>query len=177
MVVRRSGIADKDKKLRVALGADHGGYSLKNELLARLQGQYDILDLGAHKFDRDDDYPDFAEAVAQAVASGKAQRGILACGSGVGACIAANKVPGVRACLCHDTYSAHQGVEHDDMNVLCLGARVIGIELAAELVEAFLKARFSQEKRHLRRLKKVLAIEKRALRSRANTQAHPYRLV
>ena len=173
---KQSGITEKYKKLGVALGADHGGYSLKNELLARLRGQYDILDLGAHKYDTDDDYPDFAEVIAQAVASGKAQRGILVCGSGVGACIAANKVPGVRACLCHDTYSAHQGVEHDDMNVLCLGARVIGIELAAELVEAFLKARFSQEKRHLRRLNKVLAIEKRALSSRANTQVRPYRL-
>ena len=164
MAVRRPGIVEKGKKLRVALGADHGGYLLKNELLARLQVQYDILDLGAHKYDPDDDYPDFAEVIAQAVASGKAQRGILVCGSGVGACIAANKVTGARACLCHDTYSAHQGVEHDDMNVLCLGARVIGIELAAELAEAFLKARFFQEKRHLRRLKKVLDIEKRALR-------------
>ena len=163
MAGKQPGITEKYKKLRVALGADHGGYSLKNELLARLRGQYDILDLGAHKYDTDDDYPDFAEVIAQAVASGKAQRGILVCGSGVGACIAANKVPGVRACLCHDTYSAHQGVEHDDMNVLCLGARVIGIELASELVEAFLKARFSKEKRHLRRLKKVLAIEKQAL--------------
>jgi ribose 5-phosphate isomerase B len=163
MADRRPCIADKDKKLRVALGADHGGYSLKNELLARLQVQYDILDLGAHEYDPDDDYPDYAEAVAQAVASGKAQRGILVCGSGVGACIAANKVQGGRACLCHDIYSAHQGVEHDDMNVLCLGSRVIGIELAAELVDAFLNAHFSKEKRYLRRLKKVLAIEKRAL--------------
>jgi ribose 5-phosphate isomerase B len=158
------GVSQKLKKPRVALGADHGGYSLKNELLARLQGQYDILDVGAHKYDPDDDYPDFAEAVAQTVASGKASRGILVCGSGVGACIAANKMPNVRACLCHDTYSAHQGVEHDDMNVLCLGARVIGVELAAELIEAFLKARFSNEKRHRRRLKKVLAIEKRTTR-------------
>ena len=164
MAGKQPGIPQKRKKLRVALGADHGGYSLKNELLARLRGQYDILDLGAHKYDPDDDYPDFAEAVAKAVASGKAQLGILVCGSGVGACIAANKVPGARACLCHDTYSAHQGVEHDDMNVLCLGARVIGIELAAELIEAFLKARFSSEKRHRLRLKKVLAIEKRATR-------------
>jgi ribose 5-phosphate isomerase B len=164
MAGRQPGIAEKDIKVRVVVGADHGGYSLKNELLGRLRRQYDILDIGAHKYDPDDDYPDYAEAVAQAVASGKAQRGILVCGSGVGACIAANKVPGVRACLCHDTYSAHQGVEHDDMNVLCLGARVIGIELATELVEAFLKARFSKEKRHRRRLKKVLAIEKRALR-------------
>ena len=163
MAGKRPDTAEKDIKLRVALGADHGGYSLKNELLARLQRQYDILDVGAHKYDPDDDYPDFAEAIAKAVASGKAQRGILVCGSGVGACIAANKVPGVRACLCHDTYSAHQGVEHDDMNVLCLGARVIGIELATELAIAFLKARFSDEKRHRRRLKKVLALEKRAL--------------
>jgi ribose 5-phosphate isomerase B len=164
MAGKRPGTAEKDIKLRVALGADHGGYSLKNELLARLQGQCDVSDVGAHKYDPDDDYPDFAEAVAKAVASGEAQRGILVCGSGVGACIAANKVPGVRACLCHDTYSAHQGVEHDDMNVLCLGARVIGIELAAELIEAFLKARFFKEKRHRRRLKKVLAIENRATR-------------
>jgi len=100
MAGKQPGITEKYKKLCVALGADHGGYSLKNELLARLQGQYDILDLGAHKYDLDDDYPDFAKAVAQAVASGKTQRGILVCGSGVGACIAANKVPGVRACLC-----------------------------------------------------------------------------
>jgi len=161
---KQSGITEKYKKLRVALGADHGGYSLKNELLARLRGQYDILDMGAHKYDPEDDYPDFAEAVSKAVASGKAERGLLVCGSGVGACIAANKVPSARACLCHDTYSAHQGVEHDDMNVLCLGARVIGIELATELIEAFLKARFSNEKRHRRRLKKVFAIEKRATR-------------
>ncbi len=149
--------------MHVVAGADHGGYSLKNELLARLRDQYDILDLGAHKCDPDDDYPDFSAAVAQAVASGRAQRGILICGSGVGACVVANKVPGVRAGLCHDTYSAHQGVEDDDMNVLCLGARVIGVELALEIVTAFLKARFSKEERHRRRLKKVLAIEKRAL--------------
>jgi ribose 5-phosphate isomerase B len=154
--------------LCVALGADHGGYSLKNELLARLSGQYDILDLGAHKYNPDDDYPDFAEAVARAVASGRAQRGILVCGSGVGASVAANKVPGVRACLCHDIYSAHQGVEHDDMNVLCLGAYVIGVELAIELVIAFLNAHFSKEERHRRRLKKVLVIEKRALRRQSD---------
>jgi len=163
MAGRRSDITEEGSKMRVALGADHGGYSLKNELLAQLRGQYSILDLGAHKYDPEDDYPDFAEAVAKAVASGKAERGILVCGSGVGACIAANKVPGARACLCHDTYSAHQGVEHDDMNVLCLGARVIGIELATELIEAFLKARFSHEKRYRRRLKKVLNLEKQAL--------------
>ena len=151
-------------KLRVAMAADHGGFTLKEELIARLRDTHDILDLGAYTLDPNDDYPDFAEPVAQAVARGQAHRGILMCESGVGACIAANKVPGVRACLCHDTYSAHQGVEHDDMNVLCLGARVIGIELAAELIEAFLKARFSKEKRYRRRLKKVLAIEKWATR-------------
>src|SRR4030042_3004551 len=140
-------MAKKETNLRVAIGADHGGFLLKNELVERLRKQFDIQDLGAHKFDPDDDYPDFAEAVARAVASGKARRGILVCGSGVGACIAANKVPGVRACLCQDTYSAHQGVEHDDMNVLCLGARVIGIELAAELANAFLRSQFSSAER------------------------------
>ena len=150
-------------KLKVALGADHGGFTLKNELVTRLQETYEISDLGACTFDPNDDYPDFALAVAQAVASGQAQRGILICGSGVSACIAANKVPGVRACLCHDTYSAHQGVEHDDMNVLCLGSRVIGIELATELVKVFLNANFSGETRHCRRLEKVLAIEHQAL--------------
>ena len=158
-------ITENGSKLSVALGADHGGYALKNELLTRLRGQYDILDMGANKYDPEDDYPDFAEAVAKAVVSGGAKRGVLVCGSGVGACIAANKVPGARACLCHDTYSARQGVEHDDMNVLCLGARVIGIELATELTEAFLEARFSKELRYRLRLKKVLAIEKRALES------------
>jgi ribose 5-phosphate isomerase B len=150
-------------KLRVVLGADHGGFALKNELSNRLRDICDLLDIGARRFDPADDYPDFVRAVAQAVASGQAQRGILICGSGVGACITANKVPGVRAGICHDTYSAHQGVEHDDMNVLCLGARVIGPELAAELVTAFLKARFSGEERHRRRLEKVLAIEQEAL--------------
>ena len=153
--------------LRVALGADHGGFSLKTELLPWLQDQgYEILDLGAQTLDPTDDYPDFSEAVAQAVASGEAQRGIVVCGSGVGACIVANKIPGVRACLCHDTYSARQGVEHDDMNVLCLGARVIEVELARELVTAFLSARFSTEERFRRRLRKLLAIESRAIQGR-----------
>jgi ribose 5-phosphate isomerase B len=150
-------------KLSVALGADHGGLTLKNELAARLQDICQMVDLGAHELDLNDDYPDFSLAVARAVASGQTQRGILVCGSGVGACIAANKVPGVRACLCHDTYSAHQGVEHDDMNVLCLGARVIGIELATEIVKAFVNAHFFGETRHLRRLEKVLAIERQSM--------------
>jgi len=147
-------------KLRVALGADHGGFSLKTELVSWLQAQgYEVLDLGAHAFDPADDYPDFAVAVALAVVSGKAHRGIIICGSGIGACIVANKIAGIRAGLCHDTYSARQGVEHDDMNVLCLGARVIGVELAKELSLAFLQARFSGAERHRRRLKKLFDIE------------------
>ena len=150
-------------KLRVAVGADHGGFDLKQQLVALLKDTCDIVDVGAGSFDPQDDYPDFVVPVARAVASGEVQRGIIICGSGVGACIAANKVPGVRAGTCHDTYSAHQGVEHDDMNILCLGARVIGIEVATELVTAFLEARFSGEERHRRRLDKVLDIERRAL--------------
>lgn len=151
-------------KLGVTLGADHGGFQLKSELLPWLGSrEFDVEDLGAHTLDADDDYPDFAEAVARRVASGKAHRGVLICGSGVGACIVANKVAGVRACLCHDTYSARQGVEHDDMNVLCLGARIVGFELARELLNAFLKARFSGEERHQRRLEKALAVERTAL--------------
>jgi ribose 5-phosphate isomerase B len=148
--------------LRVVLGGDHGGFAMKNELKSRLAGKFEITDLGAYGFKADDDYPDFANEVAQAVASLKAERGIIVCGSGVGACIAANKVPGVRAGLCHDTYSAHQGVEHDDMNVLCLGARVIGIELACEISFAFLNACFTAEERHVRRVNKINKIERRA---------------
>jgi ribose 5-phosphate isomerase B len=148
----------------VAVAADHGGFALKEELSDGLGGDYNLIDLGASTLDPDDDYPDFALAVARAVASGRAERGIIVCGSGVGACIAANKVRGVRAGLCHDTYSARQGVEHDDMNVLCLGARVIGGELARELVRAFLGARFSGEERHRRRLEKVLEAEWQAFR-------------
>ena len=154
-------------KLRVALGADHGGFALKNDLFTRLKDRYQVSDLGAHSLDPADDYPDFVRAVASAVASGEAERGIIICGSGVGACVAANKVPGIRAGLCHDTYSAHQGVEHDDMNVLCLGARVIGIELAGELAIVFLEARFSAEERHRRRLDKVRSIEDEALKGGA----------
>ncbi|HEY82902.1 MAG TPA: ribose 5-phosphate isomerase B [Dehalococcoidia bacterium] len=150
--------------MRVALGADHGGFSLKAELSSWLKEQgYEVLDLGAYALDPADDYPDFAAAVARAVAAGEAQRGIIICGSGVGACIVANKLAGVRAGLCHDTYSARQGVEHDDINVLCLGARIIGVELAKELVSAFLNARFSGAERHRRRLQKVLAIESKGL--------------
>ena len=146
--------------MRIAIGADHGGFPLKAELTPWLrENGYEVLDMGAETLIPTDDYPDYALAVAEAVASEKVQRGIIICGSGIGACIAANKIPGVRACPCHDTYSAHQGVEHDDMNVLCLGARVVGGALAMEVVEAFLKARFSGEERHRRRLQKVLDIE------------------
>ena len=149
----------------IALAADHGGFPLKVELVPWLQSQgYEISDLGAHSLDPDDDYPDFAEAAAREVVSGRAERGIVICGSGVGASVAANKVPGIRACLCHDVYSAHQGVEHDELNVLCLGARVVGVELAKDLVSAFLNARFTGEERHRRRLNKIAAIEGNTLR-------------
>ena len=150
--------------MRISIGADHAGLPLKQELTPWLEAQgHELLDFGAHEFDRDDDYPDYAEAVARAVASGEAKRGIMVCGSGVGACVTSNKVRGVRACMCHDTYSAHQGVEHDDMNVLCLGARIIGGELAREVVTAFLGAEFSGEERHRRRLNKLLAVERSSL--------------
>jgi len=147
--------------MRIAIGADHAGYSLKQAVareLARLGCQ--VVDKGTFNDDAVD-YPDFAEAVGESVASGESERGVLVCGSGVGASVAANKVRGIRAAVCHDTYSAHQGVEHDDMNVLTLGARVVGPELALELVRAFVNARFSGEERHMRRLNKVLAIESR----------------
>jgi ribose 5-phosphate isomerase B len=148
-------------KYSVAIGADHGGFEMKSELLPWVQARFGrVLDAGAVKFDAADDYPDFACAVSRAVASGEASRGIIICGSGVGASMVANKICGVRAGLCHDTYSAHQGVEHDDMNVLCLGARIIGIELAKELAAAFLNAHFSGEARHVRRLEKVAEIER-----------------
>ncbi len=150
-------------KLGVAVGADHGGFAMKNELVARFRDSYEITDVGADSYQPADDYPDFSAAVARAITSGQAQRGILICGSGVGACITANKIPGIRAGVCHDTYSARQGVEHDDMNVLCLGARVIRLDLAIELVTEFLNADFSGEERHRRRLEKVLAIERQGL--------------
>lgn len=146
----------------IAFGSDHVGFEMKNEIIRRLKDSYEILDIGPLAYDAADDYPDFAGAAASAVASGRAWRGILICGSGVGVCVAANKVPGVRACVCHDTFSAHQGVEHVEMNVLCLGARVIGIELAWELVTAFLKANFGGEDKHQRRLNKLMAIEKKS---------------
>ena len=146
--------------MRIAVGADHAGYSLKAPLVELLKELgHGVLDLGAKAYEAADDYPDFAAAVAERVANGDAARGVVVCGSGVGASVAANKVRGARASVCHDTYSARQGVEHDDMNVLCLGARIVGDELAKELVAAFLSATFSGEARHKRRLGKVQAME------------------
>jgi ribose 5-phosphate isomerase B len=146
--------------MKVALGADHGGFELKQYLAEVLrEAGHEVLDLGAHAFEGADDYPDYSLAVGRAVVEGTAERGILICGSGAGAAIAANKVRGVRASLAHDTYTAHQMVEHDNANVCCLGARVIGPELAAEIVRTFVGARFSGEERHLRRLAKVAAME------------------
>src|SRR5688500_19897005 len=147
--------------MRIALAADHAGYLLKNELKATLSGQgHDVLDLGTDS-PATVDYPDSAEAVAGAIRGGQAERGIIVCGSGAGVSIAANKFPGIRAAVCHDTYTAHQAVEHDDMNVLCLGARVIGSALALDLVSAFLGARYAGEERFQRRLDKVVRIEER----------------
>jgi ribose 5-phosphate isomerase B len=149
--------------MKVALGADHGGFEMKQALAGLLEEQgHEVLDLGADSVDPGDDYPDFALAVGRAVAEGKAERGILVCGSGAGAAIAANKVHGIRAALAHDTYTAHQMVEHDNANVCCLGARVIGPELAAEVVRIFIDARFSGGERHRRRLAKVARMEEEA---------------
>ena len=146
--------------MKVAVGADHAGYPLKGELVSWLESAgHQVDDLGAHHFDPDDDYPDFAVAVASSVSSGEVERGILVCGSGVGACITANKVKGIRACLCHDTYSARQGVEHDDMNVICVGGRIIGADLARVVIQEFLDATFIPEPRFKRRLDKMIRVE------------------
>ena len=147
--------------MRVAVASDHAGFELKAELVQVVRDAgHDVRDLGTNSTDAVD-YPDYAEAVGVAIRMGEADRGVLVCGSGVGASVAANKIPGVRAGLCHDVYSAHQGVEHDDMNVLVMGARVIGVALARELVETFLGASFTQEARHARRLGKVRDLEAR----------------
>jgi ribose 5-phosphate isomerase B len=149
--------------LQVAFGTDHGGFDLKDTLVQEIESLgHEVLDHGAFKYQPDDDYPDFAEAVARSVSEGLASKGVLLCGSGVGASIAANKVPGVRASVCHDEYSARQGVEHDDMNIICLGARIIENELAKELIRVFLSAKFSGVERHKRRLGKVIDIENKA---------------
>ncbi len=150
--------------MKVAVGADHAGFELKGEIVRWLESEgHQVSDVGAHEFDPNDDYPDFAVAVSAALCAGEAERGVLICGSGVGACITANKVKGIRACLCHDTYLARQGVEHDDMNVVCIGGRVIGIELAKAVLAAFLKARFIPEPRFQRRLDKLMQVEQNGL--------------
>jgi ribose 5-phosphate isomerase B len=147
--------------VKLVIASDHAGFDLKEEVRAYLtRAGNEVLDLGAFRVEPQDDYPDFAERVGLAIKQGEAPRGILICGSGVGVCVAANKIPGIRAGMCHDTYSAHQGVEHDDMNVIVLGARIIGSALAFEVVDAFVKAEFIvKEERFTRRFKKVLAIE------------------
>jgi len=149
--------------VRIALAADHAGFCLKEQLAEWLgESGHEVLNLGPTEADPTDDYPDVAVLVGREIQEGRAERGILICGSGVGASVAASKMKGIRAGVCHDTYSAHQAVEHDDLNVLCLGGRVIGIEVACELVRSFLGARFTGEERHQRRLDKVLALERDA---------------
>ncbi len=145
--------------MRLAVGSDHAGFALKKELIEWLtKHEHQIVDVGSHSTDASD-YPDYARAVGREIIEGRADRGLMVCGSGVGACVAANKIKGIRAGVCHDTFSARQGVEDDDMNMLCLGSRVIGSELAREVLKAFLAAKFSGLERHQRRLNKVLEIE------------------
>lgn len=151
--------------MKISIGADHAGYEMKNELIAFIEKLgHRVHDVGTFEPDKPDDYPDYAALVAADLRSGEAERGILVCGSGVGVSVAANKFKGIRAGLCHDHYSAHQGVEHDDMNVLVLGARIIGPMMAQDAVEAYLKAQFSNEERHVRRLNKVKGIENNEFR-------------
>jgi ribose 5-phosphate isomerase B len=148
--------------MKVAVGADHAGFALKDRMVEAIRSAgHEVVDCGADRAIPGDDYPDYAERVAQAIREARAERGVLICGSGVGASVAANKFKGIRAALCHDTFSAHQGVEDDSMNILCLGARVVGPALAEELVTTFLRARFSNAERHARRLAKVIGFEER----------------
>jgi ribose 5-phosphate isomerase B len=151
--------------MKIAVAADHAGYALKQIVVHDLQeAGHEVQDLGTHDPGQEDDYPDFAQLACEEVRRGDAQRAVVVCGSGVGICVAANKFPGIRAGLCHDHYSAHQGVEHDDMNVLCLGARIIGQEVAREIIQTFIAAEFSGEARHQRRLAKVQHIEAQFLK-------------
>jgi RpiB/LacA/LacB family sugar-phosphate isomerase len=152
--------------MNIVIGSDHAGFQLKTSVMLFLKFLgHSVLDIGAFSENDNDDYPDFAELVGKAIIDGKAERGILICGSGVGVSVAANKMIGIRAAVCHDSYSAHQGVEHDDMNVLVLGSRIIGEKLAEDLVQNYLHAKFTNEERHVRRLAKVHAIEMRMLKS------------
>jgi len=150
--------------MKLVVGSDHAGFQLKNDMASLLKSLgHDVLDVGAYD-EKPSDYPDFAEAVGRAVLDGRAERGVLICGSGVGASVAANKLVGIRAGMCHDSYSAHQGVEHDNINVLVMGSRVVGVKLAEDLLKAFLGAQFTHEERHLRRLAKVKALEEKMLK-------------
>ena len=154
-----SSAPESSKPLRLAVGGDHAGFPLKKMVVERFGDQViELLDCGTDT-EESCDYPDFAVEVAERLNSGQADRGLLSCGSGVGVSVAANKIAGIRAAICHDTYSARQGVEHDDMNVLCIGGRIIGSELAFEIIEAFLSARYTPEERHARRLQKIVALE------------------
>ena len=147
--------------MKISLAADHNGFDLKREISDQLENEgHEVIDVGPHSHDPLDDYPDYAKKLADSVSRGESLRGIMICGSGVGASVASNKVKGIRAAVCHDIYSAHQGVELDDMNVLCLGSRIVGIEVARELVKAFITAEYTGEERHQRRLDKVLDMEK-----------------
>ena len=147
--------------MRIVIAADHNGFDLKNEIATILRSEgYEVTDVGPTSHDPIDDYPDYAKPLASSISQGESEKGIMVCGSGVGASVAANKVKGVRAAVCHDIYSAHQGVEHDDMNVLCLGSKIVGSELARELVKAFTTAVYTGDDRHQRRLNKVLEMEK-----------------
>src|ERR1700690_995261 len=151
--------------MKIAVGANPAGVPLNETVIAELKKLgHEVGDCGTHDASKPDDYPDYAEAVGRAVLEGKAERAVLICGSGVGGSVAANKLPGIRAAICHDCYSAHQGVEHDNMNVLCLGSRVIGTELGLDLVRIFLGAKLSGEERHVRRLAKITALEEHYLR-------------
>ena len=148
--------------MRIGIAADHGGFELKKQLTVALKAAgYEVVDFGDHELVTEDDYPDFVVPLARAVAKGEVARGVAICGSGVGACVVANKIPGVRACLIHETFSAHQGVEDDDMNMICLGGRVVGHALAWELVKTFLQAKFNGTERFQRRLAKVVALEQK----------------
>ena len=161
--------------MRIGIAADHGGFGLKEELRGRLmEAGHEVVDFGASRLEQGDDYPDFVIPLGRAVSSGAVERGIAVCGSGVGASVCANKVPGVRAALINDHFSAHQGVEDDHINILCLGGRVMGPMVAWELVESYLAAEFSQAERHLRRLSKVAALEKKlASEMKAEASAIP----
>jgi len=155
----------KQQFMKIAIASDHGGFQYKHILLSHIRNLgYDITDLGSFEELPKDDYPDYAERIANAVMQGDAIKGILICGSGAGVSVAANKFKGVRATVCHDTYSAHQCVEHDNVNVLCMGQRVVGVELAIEIATAFLAATFSKEERHQRRLDKVNSFESRNMK-------------